>query len=900
MKKKLYLIDGTAVIFRSYFAFIRNPLINSRGENTGAIYGTISFFLRLIEKYNPQFIAISFDRKEKTFRHEVSEKYKANRPPAPDELNNQVEPIKEYFRLIDLPEISKEGYEADDILATLTEKYKNDFDVILVTGDKDFCQLVEDNSVVIYDPKKEIILNYDEVLKKYGITPEQFVDWLAICGDTADNIPGVRGIGPKGATKLLQEFGTLENIYKNIDRIKSNSIRTKLIESREEAFLSKKLAQMIKDINLDYPSGFSLTFEKKNLKSSIDFLKRYELNSLLKKTETILGDDTKERFEEERGKIKFNPILINSDQKLKELAKKIEKMDIIALDTETTSTDSLSAKLVGISISFSKEYAYYIPISHTLEENMDLKTVLNTLKIAFQNKLIVAHNFKYDYQVLKRHGWNIKNKVFDTMIADYLINPDKRHSLEHCALRYFEYEMQPISDLIGKGKNQSTFDLVPVEAALFYASEDANITFRLYEIYKKNLVDMSLDNLFENIEIPLLFVLSKMEENGVLLDKEILREISNQNQKRLVLLRDKIYEIAGTQFNLNSTQQLAKVLFEDLKIKPVKKTKTGFSTDISVLEVLAKEYEIAKYLMQYRQITKLESTYVKALPQLINKKTGRIHSSFNQTVAVTGRLSSSNPNLQNIPVRSEMGREIRKAFIPAKGYKIVSADYSQIELRILAILSKDEKMIEAFKNNIDIHANTAALVFGKDLKDITKDERRFAKVINFGLIYGMGAYRISKELDISRKEASEFIENYFQQFPTIKNFINLTIKKAKETGFVSTMLGRKLYLPELKSSNKRQVAEAERVAINMPIQGSAADLIKIAMINIHNKIKDSDDVKMIIQVHDELVFEVKETILEKTIAMIRDEMQSVLPDEYKGIIPLSVDVGVGDNWLEAH
>ena len=899
MRPKLYLIDGTAIIFRSYYAFIRNPLINSKGMNTSAIFGTISFFLRLLEKYNPEHIAISFDRKEKTFRHKITDTYKANRPPVPDELNMQVEPIKQYFKLIDLPEISKEGYEADDVLATFTEKNKEKYDIILVTGDKDFCQLVEDDRVVIYDPKKDIVINYEKVIEKYGITPEQFVDWLAICGDTADNIPGVKGIGPKGATKLLQQYKTLENIYENIDKITSKRIKNKLLESKENAFLSKKLATMIKDINLDFPENYSFDFDKKYLKNSFDFLLKYELNSLKKKTEEIIYANDSQQ-EENDSKITFETVLVNTKEKFENLLERIKKYDNIALDSETTSTNTMEAKLVGISLCFEEKKSYYIPILHIMEDNLDSEYVLKNLNKALKNKLIIAHNFKYDYEIFKNHGWDIENKVFDTMIADYLINPDSRHSLEHCAVRYFEYEMMPISELIGKGKNQSTFDLVPVEAAAFYSSEDAFITFKLYDVYKKLLEERNLNYLFEKIEIPLISVLAKMELNGVKIDKIILNEISHNNQMEMVKLRDKIFEIAGQQFNLNSTQQLAQILFEHLKIKPIKKTKTGYSTDITVLEKLAKDYEIAKYLMKYRQIAKLESTYVKALPLLINKKTGRIHSSFNQTVAVTGRLSSSNPNLQNIPIRTDMGKEIRKAFVAEQGYKLISADYSQIELRILALLSKDEKMIEAFKNNIDIHSNTASLIFSKNLSEITKDERRFAKVINFGLIYGMGAYRISNELNISRKEAAQFIENYFGQFPTIKSFIEKTIENGKKSGYVSTILGRRLYLPGLSSSNKRLVAESERVAINMPIQGSAADLIKKAMVEIHNIIKNNDDIKMIIQVHDELVFEVMETKVQEYSKMIKEKMENVLPAEYKGIIPLSVDIGIGDNWLEAH
>ena len=901
MSEKLFLIDGTAIIYRSFYAFIKNPLRNSKGENTSAIYGTINSFLRLTERFNPKQIAISFDRREKTFRYQITETYKANRPAAPEELHAQVEPIKEFFELIKIPEISFPGYEADDVLATIAEKFKDKYEIVIVTGDKDFAQLV-DERVILYDPFKEKVTKTEDVIRKYGLKPEQFVDYLAICGDTADNIPGVKGIGPKGATKLLQEFGTLENIYANIDKITAKSLKEKLIQHKDDAFLSKKLAQIVRDVPL---SKIEINqFHQENLVYSVPFLKRYELNSLLKKinfkTEETLDFKDEFDFAEEK-KIEFSRTLVDTTEKFEKMISELTDKTKIAIDTETTSVDPFQAKLVGISLCGDEKQAYYIPVSHQLAENLPLKYVLENLQKTLRNKLIIAHNLKFDYQMLQENGWQISGEVFDTMIAHYLLNPTKRHSLSACAFSEFGYEMTPISELIGKGKKQISFDLVSTSRAADYSATDANMTFRLHEIYRERLEKSSLLNLFETIEMPLVFALAQMEKNGVKIDTKILAEISKTNQKKLAKLTKKIYEIAGSQFNLNSTQQLAKVLFEDLKIPPVKKTKTGYSTDVSVLEILAKDYEIARLLMEYRQITKLESTYVTALPKLINPKTGRIHSSFNQTVASTGRLSSSNPNLQNIPVRREMGKEIRKAFVPEnENGVLLSADYSQIELRLLAILSKDEKMITAFRNREDIHAQTASLVFGKPISEVTSDDRRFAKVINFGLIYGMGSYRISQELGISRKEAKQFIENYFAQFPTVRNYLDSCIANAKKYGFVSTIFGRKLYLPELKSSNKMRVKEAERVAVNMPIQGSAADIIKIAMINIHRKIKDSHKIKMIIQVHDELVFEVENDALEFAKKLIISEMENALPEKYSEIVPLVVDVGIGKNWLEAH
>ncbi|MDO9576995.1 MAG: DNA polymerase I [Candidatus Cloacimonadales bacterium] len=923
MKEKLFLIDGTAIIYRSFFAFIRNPLYNSKGQNTSAIYGTINAFLRLMERYTLKHVAISFDRKEKTFRHEITETYKANRPPVPDELLTQFEPIKKFFELIDLEDISVAGYEADDVLATLAEKYKNEYDVIIVSGDKDFAQLVDGN-VLLYDPAKEKIMDVEAVVDKYGLKPEQFIDYLAICGDSADNIPGVKGLGPKGAEKLLSEFGTLEGIYENIDKIIAKGTKDKLLENREAAFLSQKLAAIIRDVPLNIEYDRSFFFDKTKLVNALDFLKEWELNSIAKriqtygdpaiqnkiaekqpefKTEFDFGEEPKAEFDSvsEIKRVQFESILVDKLEAFQMMLQEIATADVVALDTETTDLDPLLAKLVGISICIKPEKAYYISIAHQMADNVPVDIVLPELKKTLKGKLLIAHNIKYDYLVLQRAGWKIENKIFDTMIADYLLRPTSRHSLDACSKEEFGHEMIPIKDLIGVGQKQVTFDLVPTQQAAEYAAEDANITFRLHKIYEDKLIKADLYNLFNKIEMPLFYSLAKMEQNGVKIDVEILHEMSKINQKRLGELTREIYEIAGSQFNLNSTQQLGKVLFEDLGIPPVKKTKTGNSTDVTVLEFLAKKHEIARLLMEYRTISKLESTYVTALPKLVNPETGRVHSSFNQTVASTGRLSSTNPNMQNIPVRTELGKEIRYAFVAEGEDKIMlAADYSQIELRILAMLSKDEKMINAFQNKQDIHSETAGIIFEVPKDEITTDQRRYAKIINFGLMYGMGAFRVSNELNISRQEAQQFIDNYFSKFPTIRNYIRESIESAKRKGYAETIFGRKLYLPELNSSNKMRMSEASRVATNMPIQGSAADIIKIAMINLHEKIKDDIDIKMIMQVHDELVFEVKKDKLEEAKKLIRTEMTNALPREYAEVVPLEVDIGIGDNWFEAH
>ncbi|MDP8268041.1 MAG: DNA polymerase I [Candidatus Tenebribacter davisii] len=917
MREKLFLIDGTAFIYRSFFAFIRNPLYNSKGQNTSAIFGTINSFIKLVEDFQPGHIAISFDRREKTFRHKITDTYKANRPPAPDELHQQVEPIKEFFAAIGLSDISLAGFEADDTIATLAEKYKDRFDVIIVSGDKDFSQLV-DTEVTLYDPRKDIHLTEESIKEKYGISPEQFIDYLAICGDTADNIPGVKGIGPKGASKLLNEYDTLDGIYENLDKIKAKGIFEKLSTFKDDAYLSKKLVTIIRDVPIMIPDE-TLSFNLKNLKNGIDFLTNFELSSIAKKIEKLISQSISKPakkepeinevlsfknefdFNTDGTEIKYQTILTDTKDSFAQLITELKTADIVAIDTETTSKDPHLAELVGISICAGEKASYYIPLQHQMAQNLSASEVLTKLQNTLKDKILVAHNFKYDLIVLERAGWKIEENIFDTIIAHYLLNPTSRHSLANCAIEEFAHEMIPITELIGVGKKQITFDLVPTDQAAKYAAEDAYITFKLYHEYLEKLKKNDLYELFQSIEIPMIYVLADLEKNGVFINKKILAEISRQNQKRLGELTQDIFEIAGSQFNLNSPQQLAKVLFEDMGIKPEKKTKTGYSTNITVLENLAKDHKIARLLIEYRQVSKLQSTYVSALPELINPESGRVHSSFNQTVASTGRLSSSNPNMQNIPIRTEMGKEVRKAFcVSDDEHVILAADYSQIELRILAILSGDVKMITAFNNKQDIHSETACVVFDIPKEEVTSDQRRYAKIINFGLMYGMGPFRISQELEISRREAKEFIENYFNKFPTIKEYIHSGIQQATIDGFVSTIFGRKLYLPDLYSSNKMLVEGAKRVATNMPIQGSAADIIKVAMISLHEKIKHDPDIKMIIQVHDELVFEVRKNKLEEAKKLIVKEMESAIPEKYIKIVPLIVDVGIGNNWFEAH
>ncbi len=948
-KERLYLIDGTALLYRAYFALIRNPLVNSKGMNTGAIFGVVNSFLGFVNKFNPEHIIVSFDRKAPTFRHEKSELYKANRPPMPDELIPQVEPVKRFFTDMELPEISQDGLEADDILATLAMRLKDSYEIIIVTGDKDYSQLVQ-NGITLYDPLKDKLINRAEVLEKYGIAPEQFVDYLAIVGDSSDNIPGVKGLGPKGAENLLKQYGSLDNIYQNLDQL-PEKVREKLVNDRENAFLSQDLAQMLLDAPIVTPSVEAHQFRRDDLAKAVPLLEEYEMPRLVKRIQTLAqgqsepanrdksdqsqatsnqqnqegfkapdtangeftqydlfsGEFETDESETDTGgaanrQALFNAILINTKAELEVLLGQISSAEKISLDTETTSTDALQAELVGISLCFDSEQAYYLPIGHALAENLPLKETLDKLHSALDNKLIIGHNLKYDLMVLQKYDFQLSNPLFDTMLAAYILDAGiNQYSLDECAFRELNYKMQPISELIGTGKNQITFDLVNPVKACFYSAEDAWAAFRLQQKYEKKLQYTTLDKVYSGIELPLLRVLQYMETNGVHIDTSVLGGISTLINEQLKILTDKIYAMAGYQFNLNSTQQLAKLLFEDMKLPSKKKTKTGASTDNSVLEELADEYEIAALLIDYRQLTKLDSTYVSALPKMINPDTGRVHSSFNQTIASTGRLSSSNPNLQNIPIRTELGRAIRKAFSAADSDTVIlSADYSQIELRLLALMSGDPYLLKAFAEGVDIHRQTAAYVFNKELNEVTGEERRKAKVINFGLLYGMGQVKFSRELGITQTEAKEVISHYFNQFERVRQYILHCHNLARQKHYCETLFGRRLYLQYINSSNQRLKSEAERVALNMPIQGTAADLIKLAMIDIHAKIKSDPEIKMVLQVHDELVFEVKKSALDRAVSLIKSAMSDALPENYRDAVKLEVEAGHGKSWFEAH
>ncbi|MCD4829381.1 MAG: DNA polymerase I [Candidatus Cloacimonetes bacterium] len=902
MAEKLYLIDGTGLIYRAHYAFIKHPLINGRGENTSAIFGTINSFFKLLDTFSPQHVAISFDRREKTFRHKLSEDYKANRPPMPDELAEQLAPIHEFFRLAGVPEFSMAGYEADDVLATLAERFKGDYDVVIVTSDKDFAQLVDDR-VTLYDPFKDRAMDADAVHEKYGLLPAQFIDYLALVGDVSDNIPGVRGIGPKGASALLGEFGSLEVIYQRLDDIASKNVRQKLEEGRDSAWQSRQLATIERQVGIDCPTSETLVFDQAKLADALDFIDRWELGRIRRKVLKLLEEKELDLpAHDAPDDAKFTAVLVDTQSAFEAMLLNLATANYVALDTETTSTDQLIAELVGISLCAADERAYYVSLGHTFGDNLDTATVLGGLRKALEGKTIIAHNIKYDWTVLRRAGWEISNPLFDTMIASYLLDPGRmQHGLDKCALVDLDHAMIPITSLIGKGKGQACFDSVPPLDAADYAAEDAWATWRLWQVYRRRLDELGLMPLFRDIEMPLSLVLARMEAAGVYVDTHTLNELSKRTRSRMNTLNRQICDIAGHEFNLNSTQQLGKVLFEELGIPSVKRTKTGFSTDNSVLEKLTPDHEIARLVIEYRQLAKLDGTYLTALPRLVSERDGRLHTSFNQVVTSTGRLSSSNPNLQNIPIRTELGKEVRRAFVPQQqGWLILAADYSQIELRLAAILAGDETLIQAFRNGDDIHTQTAARIFGKDAAAVTADDRRKAKVINFGILYGMGSQRLSRELEISRDEAKAFIANYFDKFPAIGAYIDEQVELAKKEGCVQTLFGRRLYLPAFQGSNKRAISEAERVAVNMPIQGGAADIIKRAMVAIDRKLRGRDDVVMMLQVHDELVFEVRRDSLKELRALIIDEMENALPAKYAGAVSLVVEAGSGDNWFEAH
>ena len=858
--------------------------------------------MKLIKKENPDYLACAFDSKGKTFRHEMYPDYKANRSEMPKEMQDQLVHLWEILDLMNIPVVKKNGVEADDIIGTFAKNAKAEgLLTYIVSGDKDFTQLV-DEDVLLYAPgikksSEPIIYDAVKVEQKWGVQPKNIIDFLGLMGDSSDNVPGVPGVGPKTAVKLLSDYGSIENVLSNRNSITNKRVHKGLSENSNNALLSKKLVTIITDVELEFEIQ-DLIRKDINYETTSKKFKELEFQALINILESLSPSKSGKKGEDDKKDYK---IILNAEE-LDELVEQLLVSKRLSFDLETTSLKTVDAKIVGISFSGSANSGWYIPLLYKEKNknnfsNDDVLFVLNRLKNVFSNNLIlkIGQNIKFDILVLKNYGIKVNGPFFDTMIAAHLINPtSKSISLNSLSVEFLNYEMMLIEDLIGKGQNKITMDQIALKTIAFYATEDADITYQLFLIFEKKLKKMDLYKIFNKIEIPLIDVLIEMEYHGTYVDVKFLKNISSKIHKKLVDLKDRIFNISGKEFNINSTQQLANILFDILNLPMVKKR----STAEDVLIQLSNKHELPKYLLDYRKYNKLKNTYLDALPEWVHKRTGRIHTTFNQTIATTGRLSSTNPNFQNIPIRRKEGREIRRAFRAQKeGYKILSADYSQIELRIMAHLSCDKNLCNAFKNNEDVHSRTASNVFNVPMDNVMPEMRRIAKIVNFGIMYGAGSFRMSKELDLPINEAGKIIDSYFKQYTGIKNYIEDTIKKAKKDKFIKTILGRRRPVWDLDSDNGIRRKAAERMAVNMPIQGSAAELIKIAMINIFEDINEINmSSKMILQIHDELIFEYPQDEESELISLVRKNMENAL----SLIVPLKVDFGVGLNWYEAH
>lgn len=948
-QKRLFLVDAYALIFRGYYAFIKNPRINSKGLDTSAIMGFMNSLLDVIKRERPDHLAVCFDKGGSTDRVEMFSEYKANRDETPEAIKIAVPYICEILKAMHIPIMVKEGYEADDVIGTLAKKAeKVGYQTFMVTPDKDFAQLVSEN-IFMYRPKSfgggYEVWGIPEVQQKFEVErPEQVIDFLGMMGDSSDNIPGLPGVGEKTAKKFIQAYGSMENLLANTHELKGK-MKEKVEASKELGMLSKELARIMLDVPVEFdekdfemsePNVEAVTqiFQELEFRRLIDnFLKTFatETETTSKTTEASKADNPKKTSPERQasaGAGQFS--LFGGDPSVSKtettseytrntaettshfyqsvapgiatqlFINNLTSQKSVCFDTETTSLNPLEAELVGIAFSWDIGKGFYIPFPEKKDEAQEL---IEQLRPFFEAEDIekIGQNLKYDIKVLKKYQVTLKGKLFDTMLAHYLINPDMRHSMDVLAETYLNYTPISITELIGKkGKNQLSMRDVPLEKQTEYAVEDADITLQLKEHFEKELGEANTQKLFDEIEIPLLRVLADMELEGINLDIAYLNTLSKQLDSDIKTLEANIYKEAGEAFNIASPKQLGDILFDKLKLvdKP-KKTKTGqYATSEDILSYLAKDHDIIKHILEYRGLAKLKSTYVDALPLQVEPSTGRVHTDYMQTVAATGRLSSNNPNLQNIPIRTERGRQVRKAFIPRnKDYTLLAADYSQIELRIIAALSDEETMIEAFKNGEDIHASTASKVFNVPLNEVTREQRSNAKTVNFGIIYGVSAFGLSNQTNLSRSEAKELIDTYYETYPKLKSYIGKQVDFARDHGYVQTVLGRRRYLKDINSRNAVVRGAAERNAVNAPIQGSAADIIKVAMINIHKKLEAGHyKTKMLLQVHDELVFDVYKPELEHIKPLIKTEMESA----FKLKVPLDVDLDVGDNWLEAH
>ena len=924
----LVLVDGSSYLYRAFHAF--PPLTNSAGEPTGAMYGVLNMLKSLISQVQPSHIAVVFDAKGKTFRDEMFEQYKSHRPPMPDDLRKQIQPLHDIIRALGIPLLVIEGVEADDVIGTLAvAASKANQKVLISTGDKDMAQLVDDN-IMLINTMNNTLLDREAVIEKYGIPPELIIDYLALMGDSADNIPGVAGVGEKTALGLLQGIGSMAEIYANLDKVAELPIRgakklgDKLLAEKEMADLSYRLATIKTDVALDITPE-QLTLGASNNDQLTEYFGRYEFKRWL--NEVMNGADSITNNSEQPTKINHyqaTPALAqdNSDEALPaiqidrsryetllteaDLNRWVEKLNqakLFALDTETDNLDYMAANLVGISFALENGEAAYLPLQLDYlgaPKTLEKTTALTLLKPILENPTIqkVGQNFKYDLTIFARNGIDVQGVAFDTMLESYVLNSTGRHNMDDLAKRYLGHQTISFEEIAGKGKNQLTFNQIPLGKAAEYAAEDADVTMKLQQVlWEKLSKEPTLEKLFKEMELPLLGVLSRMERRGVLIDSDALFLQSNEIANRLSELEEQAYVLAGQPFNLASTKQLQEILFDKLGLPVIQKTPKGApSTNEEVLEELAFSHELPKVLVEHRGLSKLKSTYTDKLPQMVNPQTGRVHTSYHQAVTATGRLSSSDPNLQNIPIRNEEGRRIRQAFIAREGFTVVAADYSQIELRIMAHLSQDQGLINAFTQGKDIHRSTAAEIFGVALDEVTSEQRRNAKAINFGLIYGMSAFGLSRQLGIGRADAQSYMDLYFKRYPGVQTFMHDIREKAKAQGYVETLFGRRLYLPDINSSNGMRRKAAERVAINAPMQGTAADIIKRAMIQLDQKLQNDPDIAMIMQVHDELVFEVRSEKVAFYSELIKTQMESAADL----VVPLIVEVGQGTNWDEAH
>lgn len=891
-RKTFYLIDGSSYIFRAFFG-IRQQLSTSKGFPTNALYGFINMLRKIIRDEKPDYLLVAFDSPDKTFRHEIYPEYKANRDTPPEELAQQFPYFEPLVKAYGVASMRKPGYEADDIIGTMAKKGEEEgLRVIIVSGDKDMMQLISPN-VCMLDTMKNKIFKDKEVIEKFGVKPNQVVEVMGLMGDSSDHVPGVSGVGPKTAIALIQKFGSIKSIYERINEVDKIKVKEKLLRDKDNAFMSHKLVTISSDMDLEFNLDYIKPGDIDNagLKK---FFEEFEFTSFLEEM------DDKKNISLQVNRSRYQTIL--TEEKLDQLLKQLINKKSFVLDLETTSKRPVWARAVGISFSFEEGAACYIPFAHKYIDapiQLDREMVFSKLKPIFENKAVkkCGHNIKYDFIVMANEGVSIKGIDFDTMIASYVLNPSNRvHGLDDLSMEYFGHQNLTYKEIVGVGNKEIGFDEVNVAQATEYAAEDSDMTWRLRAKLEPQLKGDML-KLYNEIELPLLEVLAEVERNGVYVDQSHLTKLASKIEKKLAVLKKDIFKLAGEDFNLNSPKQLSEVLFVKLKLPVVKKTKTGYSTDVSVLEQLAIDHKLPDKILSYRQLSKLKSTYIDALPCEIFTNTGRVHTSFNQTITATGRLSSSNPNLQNIPIRSDMGKEIRKAFMAEGDCMLLSADYSQIELRILAHLSMDIALKSSFAKGEDIHSRTAAEIFGCSLDEVDEDSRRMAKAVNFGIVYGLSAFGLSRQLKISQRDAKDFIGRYFHLYSKVKNYMEKAVTNARKTGYTLTLFNRRRYLPELKSKNRQVRESAERIAINSPIQGSAADLIKIAMIRLSNNIKDMElKSKMILQVHDELVFECP--VKEKTIieSLVRKDMEGAC----KLSVPLVVDMGWGKNWNDAH